>query len=128
MCKSKKNNANTKALRKISKIISNPEYFKILISNRSINYRKPLYEKLNKIFPPGKTDSAWKNYFLYPEKIPENGREQYIKVMEELLNLQLQIMGSDLKKDAIIVGNKLNEINAVLKKIKKFKSLYHEQK
>jgi len=123
-----KNNAKRKALQEISKIIADPSFFKLLISNRGANYRRPMYKRLNELFPPGKTEDAWKKYFLYPEKIPSTGMPLYVKAMEEMLNLQLQIMEDDLTKEAIELNEKRKSIENILLKVETFKILHHGQK
>ena len=125
MDKDKQNNANRKALQENSSIIFNPNFFGILISNRSVNYRKPLYKILNEQFPPGKSDAAWKKYFLYPERIPKNGREVYIKAMEKALYSQIELMEENLIDSCKSLTNKHDEINKLLIRISDFKEVYH---
>jgi len=119
MCNNNNNfNANQKAL--AENLINKPEIFRLLISDRTTNYRQGLYDKLDTLFPPGKSDKTWKGYYLYPDKIPENGKELYMSAMEKVLVLQLQKMSDELKKRIEIMQSdiqKFTDTNQTIDKI-----------
>jgi len=129
MCKDKNYNGNSKPLREKFKVIFNKSYFMILESHRGVNYRKPLFDKLNKLFPPGKKYNTWKNYFLYPDTaIPENGKEMYLSAMSETLNLQIQIIEDDFTERLGEINKEESTIKSSLSKISEFRNIYENGK
>lgn len=123
MCKYKKTQRKTKSVELISPVVAGTDSFKMLISNRSVNYRKGLYVYLNNFFPPGKPDNTWKNYYLYPHTIPSSGFEKYLRAMERALEIQIQKQESDLLKKEKVHQSKLLNIKNILLKISKLKEM-----
>lgn len=91
-------------------------YYRLLISNAGISFRKSLSDKLDSLFKPKLGFIGWKNRFLYPERnIPKKNIELISTAMEEALareieiqtvylSEQIKIKNKDLKKlkDSII--------------------------
>lgn len=94
---------------KISAVVSNPEYFKLLAGNKTVNPRSVLFEELNAVFYPPLSANAWKLRFLYPEKkIPKKHRDIFIPIMESALLRALQ----ELKKENTLQINDLKLFNS----------------
>lgn len=91
-------------------------FFSLLKANRTVNYRKNLYEFLNEFFPIGAPDDiTWKGRFNNPKLIPEKGFNEIIAIMEEGLAWSLQEMRDDLKKELADTEKTIKLINIAIK-------------
>lgn len=91
MNKDKKNNTKPDSVKKIHKLIKDKKAYGLLISNRTISFRKKMVERLDKVFRPIVGWKTWKIRFLYPEKtIPKKNAETISNAMADMLLWALQ--------------------------------------
>lgn len=91
MSKCNKINAKHDSVKSIPLLLKNKKNYQLLISNRSINFRRILIEKLDDTFNPELGYNTWKNRFLYPEtNIPKKNFEEISTLMEKYLAQTLQ--------------------------------------
>ena len=62
-------------------IILGGDVFKTL----KVQHRPLLWEKLNQFIQPNKSNTRYKQWFLYPSQIPKNNHQFYISVMSHTL-------------------------------------------
>lgn len=78
------------SVNKLPEILQNGTAYRLLISNRGLNFRRNLFDRCNDVLKEGTNYGAWKMRFHYPQNIPSSDHEKYSKVMADCLSFTLQ--------------------------------------